>query len=356
MSATQQGSARTRQAAHAPSVLIVKLSSLGDVVHTMPAVQDIVQAVPGVQIDWVVERAFAPLVARCAGVRRVIACDLRQWRNSIFAPQTRQEWRTFRDELHKETYDAVIDLQGLTKSALVAWLARTTENGRRYSLGNQTDGSGFEAPTRWVADVAVPMEPHVHAVRRSRLLCGAAMGYTVDGPDHYRLQTGDLAEQAPDPKGQVVNPFLPRKAWVALVHGTSRADKEWPLAHWVELGQRLNHNGFSVALPHGNDAERLVSHAIAEQLDDAWVWPALGLDALTDTLARCAGVIGVDSGVSHIAVALDLPHVQIYNFDTAWRTGPTEATRQLSVFETPYPSVAGVWQAWESLATPVFCR
>jgi len=339
-----------------PKVLIVKLSSLGDVVHTMPAVQDIRLAVPGVQIDWVVERAFAPLVARCAGVRHVIPCDLRRWRTSIFSQPTRQEWRVFKDALRSEAYDAVIDLQGLTKSALVAWLARTSATGRRYGLGNQTDGSGYEAPTRWVADVAVPMEPHVHAVQRGRLLCAAALGYTADGPDHYRLQSGTLAVSAPDPLGQAANPFAPRKAWVALVHGTSRADKEWPLAHWVTLGQRLNHSGFSVALPHGNDAERLVSAAIAEQLNDAWVWPTLGLDALTDTLARCAGVIGVDSGVSHIAVALDLPHVQIYNFDTAWRTGPTEITRQLSVFESPHPSVEAVWQAWDSLDTPVFCR
>ena len=353
---TPGGMPRARSGLTGPKVLIVKLSSLGDVVHSLPAVQDIAQAVPGVQIDWVVERAFAPLVARCAGVRRVIPCDLRRWRSALFASQTRQQWRAFKTELHAETYDAVIDLQGLTKSALVAWLARTSASGRRYSLGNQTEGSGFEAPTRWVADVAVPMEPHIHAVRRARLLCAAALGYTVDGPDHYRLQPGDLAVSAPDPLGQVANPFAPRKAWVALVHGTSRADKEWPQDHWVELGRRLNHNGFSVALPHGNPAERLVSESIAEQLDDAWVWPMLGLDALTDTLARCAGVIGVDSGVSHIAVALDLPHVQIYNFDTAWRTGPTEPRRQLSVFESPHPSVGAVWQAWDSLATPVFCR
>ena len=96
-------------------------------------------------------------------------------------------------------------------------------------------------------------------------------------------------------------------------------------------GRRLNHSGFAVALPHGNAAEKTTSEAIAAQLQDAWVWPAMGLDALTDTLARCAGVVGVDSGLSHIAVALGLPHVQIYNFDTAWRTGP-DSPRQVSVF------------------------
>jgi heptosyltransferase-1 len=115
-----------------------------------------------------------------------------------------------------------------------------------------------------------------------------------------------------------------------------------------------------VALPHGNAAERATSESIASALDDAWVWPALKLDALTDTMARCAGVIGVDSGLSHIAVALGLPHVQIYNFDTAWRTGPLadrpQADKQLSVFATPTPELNAVWQAWESLDTPVLCR
>ena len=112
---------------------------------------------------------------------------------------------------------------------------------------------------------------------------------------------------------------------VALVHGTSRADKQWPLAHWRDLAQRLNDAGFGVALPHGSPAEQQTAHDIARGLAHARVWPVMSLDALTDALATCSGVIGVDSGLSHIAVALDLPHVQIYNFDTAWRTGPLVA-------------------------------
>jgi heptosyltransferase-1 len=137
------------------------------------------------------------------------------------------------------------------------------------------------------------------------------------------------------------------------VHGTSRADKQWPLAHWRALGQRLNDSGYAVALPYGSDAEYAVALKIAVPLASAIVWPRLGLDALTDALASCAGVVGVDSGLSHMAVALDLPHVQIYNFDTAWRTGPPPGTRQLSVFAQPTPSVDRVWQAWLAASAPV---
>ncbi len=348
----------------APRILIVKLSSLGDVVHAMAAVQDIRRAFPMAQIDWVVERAFAPLVARCEGVQRIVPCALRQWRKSYFSAQTRREWLAFKAELQSQAYDAVIDLQGLSKSALLCWLAQTRVGGLRYAMANGTEGSSYEFPTRWVADQAIPLEPHVHAVQRARLLCAAALGYSVQGEAHFGLRPGSLAVAQPQPRvphqllaqpGAALNPFAPRKSVVALVHGTSRQDKEWPLAHWVELGQRLNHSGFCVALAHGNVAEKAVSERIAAELQDSWVWPTMQLDALVDTMAHCAGVIGVDSGLSHIAVALDLPHVQIYNFDTAWRTG-VDTARQVCVYAQPTPAVDAVWQAWEALATPVLCQ
>jgi len=326
------------------SVLVVKLSSLGDVVHAMAAVQDMRRARPDLAIDWVVERAFAPLVARCQGVRRVIPCDLRRWRGALWSPQTRKEWRAFRADLRAHAYDAVIDVQGLTKSALVSWLARTSARGLRYGLAQRSEGSSFEAPARWVADCAVPLEPHVHAVQRARLLCAAALDYPLQGAPLFGLLAGNRALRRDAGPG----PAAGTRPVVALVHGSSRQDKTWPQASWVALGQRLNANGYTVALVHGTPAELAQSKAIGAQLDDAWVWPALPLDAVTDTLAQCAGVIGVDSGLSHLAVALDLPHVQIYNFDTAWRTGVQNA-HQVCVFAQPQPAVDVVWQAWNGL-------
>lgn len=311
-------------------VLIVKLSSLGDVVHSLPAAMDIRAAFPNAHIDWVVERGFAPMAARCEAVHRVIPCDLRRWRKTWRSEATRAEWRDFKADLQQEAYDAVIDLQGLTKSALVAWLARTTARGKRYALANRTEGSGYERPTRWVADVAIRVTPHIHAVDRGRVLCARALGYNVPAGVHY-----GLGQRASHPE-----PF------VVLVHGTSRADKEWPLAHWYALGQRLQQAGLNLALPHGNEAERLRCEALAEMLPGAVVWPRVSLDELTTRMAACVGVIGVDSGLSHIAVALDLPHVQIYNFDTAWRTGPVGLARQCALIDCPSPTVDAVWQAW----------
>jgi heptosyltransferase-1 len=313
-------------------VLIVKLSSLGDVVHAMPAVMDIRAALPNAQIDWVVERGFAPLAARCAAVNRVIPCDIRRWRKSPFSASTRTQWQAFREDLNAQAYDVVIDLQGLTKSALVAWLAQLTPAGKRYAMANQTEGSGYERPTRWVADVAITLPAHIHAMTRSRAVCAQIFGYTPSPVPHYGL--GRAQPQQPP--------------CVVMVHGTSRADKEWPAAHWVALGQRLQQAGFALALPHGSDAEQAHSERLAQQLSGAKVWPRLSLDDLTQRMSVCSGVVGVDSGLSHIAVALDLPHVQIYNFDTAWRTGPEGVAHQRSVVNTSVPTVDEVWHAWQS--------
>lgn len=315
--------------------------------HTLPVVHDITTALPNAQIDWVVERSFAGVVQRCQGVNKVITCELRKWRKSPFSSETRQAWRRFKTELQSEQYDAVIDLQGLSKSAVVSWLAKLSPNGKRYAMANRTEGSSYEAPTRWVADVAIHLVPHVHAVLRARIICAQALKYKLSDDSifssNYRLLAS--VNTAAKTINNIAN-------CIVFAHGSSREDKLWPIKHWVELGRRLNAEGFDIALAHGNDAEEQRSDAIAQQLKNAQVLPRLGLDTMLDVLAASAGVVGVDSGLSHMAVALNLPHVQIYNFDTAWRTGPlawqaSESNRkQLSVYVQPTPSVDAVWQAW----------
>lgn len=318
-------------------VLIIKLSSLGDIVHALPVLHDMHQALPGVQVDWVVEQGFAPLLSDVAGIRRVIPVALRRWgRQFARAPGTvLRELSAFRRELRATRYDAVIDIHGLSKSAFVAWQAR----GHRYAMANATRGAGYEAPTRWVADTAIALDTELHVVQRSRVVCSEALGYPLPASLRFGLGRRDRATQKPV---------------VALVHGTSRADKEWPVDHWLELARRLHGQGLGVAFPHGSAEELARSEAMAATLAGegvaATVYPRMALDALARELAHCAGVVGVDSGLSHIAVALDLPHVQIYNFDTAWRTGPLPPASgpalQCSVFAQPTPSVDAVWAAW----------
>jgi heptosyltransferase-1 len=202
-------------------------------------------------------------------------------------------------------------------------------------MANQTDGASYEAPTRWVADVAIRVEPRVHAVQRAREICARALGYDIPPALRFGLRA-NAAQHSRE---------------VCFVHGTSRDDKCWPVQDWVLLGRRLAAQDFAIGLPHGGEVERERSEWIAREIGPAaHVWPRLDLGALTDRMGGCAGVIGVDSGLSHIAVALDLPHVQVYNFDTFWRTGPPAAARQRSVYAQPTPTLEAVWDAWQSVA------
>lgn len=331
--------------------MLVKLSSLGDVVHTLPVVHDVHAGVPGVSVDWVVEKSFAPLLTPCPGIERVIPCELRRWRKSPLAASTRREWRAFVAELKQQPYDAVIDLQGLSKSALIARLASLAPGGKRFAMAHPTDGSSYEAPTRWLADVAINLPRRVHAVQRARLLCAQALGYVPAEAVSMEAMGGYPAPAS-----------APTVPTVLLVHGTSRRDKEWPFAHWVQLAAQLRRAGCGLALAHGSAAELATSEALAQAITASTptihgpvaVWPRLPLDQVSRAMAACHGVVGVDSGLSHIAVALNLPHVQLYNFDTAWRTGPPAEGEpgarpwQRSVYAQPTPSVEAVWQAWQA--------
>jgi heptosyltransferase-1 len=315
-------------------VLIVKLSSLGDVVHTMPVVHDICSAHADVLIDWVVEPSFAPLVRRVRGIHSSIECSLRRWRKAWWTAEVRHDWRLFRDAIDGERYDAVIDFQGLTKSALVARMAR----GPRYGLANRTDGSSHEWPARWLVDHPIYIEPRTHSLDRARVLAARALGYQVTGAPRFGLRAHTLETT---------------ERTLVFAHGSSREDKLWPEPHWTEIGRRATAAGWRVVLPQAGPLERERAERICNAIGPTCeVWPTMDLDALTDRLGATHGVIGVDSGLSHIAVALDLPHVQIYNHPTAWRTGPQAAhghAHQVSIEGQPTPGIDAVWDAWQQV-------
>jgi len=320
-------------------VLIVKLSSLGDIVHALPVVADLRAAHPGVVIDWVAEPSFAPLLERTAGIAEVIACPLRRWtKTGLWRPAVMAEIRAFVHRLRRDRYDAIVDLQGLTKSALIATLAR----GPSFGLANRTDGASHEWPARRLATMAIRVEPHSHALDRSRELVAKALGSRVDGAPSFGLSPRTLS-QSNDAKT------------IVFVHGSSRADKLWPEASWVELGRRLVGNGFRIALPQAgaDEGKRAARIAVAIGAVDCDLWPSLPLAEFIDRLAATGGAIGVDSGPSHIATALGLPHVQIYNFPTSWRTGPQArhgARQQVAIEGEPTPTVDAVWAAWQGVA------
>ncbi len=317
-------------------LLIVKLSSLGDVIQTMPVVHDLQLHFPGIHIDWMVEEAFAPLVHRVAGVRQVFPIAERRWRKSRWSATTRVERAAFTGELQQHSYDAVIDFQGLVKSALAARLARLKPGGFSATYGNASEACGYEWPVRLLLKRHFPMPNRIHAVARYRLLAGLALGYKAEGEAVYSL----------------TRPQAVRQATVVLAHGTTRADNEWPEENWVALARLLVESGLRIALPQSNPAELALVTRIAQALDGhADIWPRLSLPEVMDRMALSAGVIGVDSGLSHMAVALNLPHVQIFSQPRAWRAGPVGHTHQVAVGGEQAPDVAAVWHAWQGVQT-----
>jgi heptosyltransferase-1 len=323
-------------------ILIVKLSSLGDVIQTMAVLPDVLEVFPNAQVDWVVEEAFAPLVQLAHGVRAVIPVGQRRWRKSYFSAATRAERQLFYARLRQDAYDAVIDFQGLIKSAWVGRAARLASGGFSTTYANGSDACSYEWPVRYLLQRSVPMPQRIHAVARYRLLAAQALGYShmplLQLPARYAWLLGA------QPQG--VN-GVPE---VVLAHGTTRTDNEWPDAHWLALARQLVTEGFSVGLPHAGPRELARVQALAQSLGPAaCVWPALGLDALACRMAASAGVVGVDSGLSHLAVALDLPHVQIFSQDRAWRAGPVGRDYQTVVGGAHAPDVAQVWERWQAV-------
>lgn len=315
-------------------ILIVKLSSLGDVVQTMPVVADILAAHPGAQIDWVVEEAFAPLVARVQGVRRVIPIALRRWKKTWFFRATRDERKAFKNVLGTTIYDVVIDCQGLTKSALVARMASLAPQGLRGSFANKSEACSYEWPVKYLLPNNQIMPTRIHAVARTRLLASQLLGYSVQGLPKTVFKNVPLRD--------------PTSNTIMFTHGTTRLDNEWPTWKWEQLSASLTeHGAHRVLLPHSNSRELAVSDGIKRHIqNDAEILPRMGLAELLDVMATCKGVIGVDSGLSHLAVALDLPHVQIFSQDRAWRAGPVGNPHQIALGGTYTPSSLEVHQAW----------
>lgn len=276
-----------------PRILFVKTSSLGDVVHNCPAVSDVARRVPDATIDWVVEDSFAEVAALHARVRRVIPVAIRRWRGGLLFPQTWSEIGAFRKLLREESYDAVIDSQGLVKSALVAACAHGLRHGFDRASAREPFASRF-----YDVQHAVPLA--LHAVERNRRLAAASLGYGIDAVCDYGLRAGAAL------------PIQVRTPYALLLTMSSRDDKLWPEEHWRTLGAWLEGRGIHCVLPWGSEGERGRCARIATAIPGATVPDRMALAGLA-SLARAAHcVIGVDTGLAHLAAAMQVPVVGLY--------------------------------------------
>jgi heptosyltransferase-1 len=282
--------------------LFIKTSSLGDVIHHMPAITELRRHHPNARVSWLVEEPFVPLVRLHSGVDLVIPVAARRWRREWHRRATWRDVSAFVARLRAKPYDAIIDSQGLFRTAVMAKLAR----GRRHGYDAQ---SVREPPASRFYDVRHRVERGWHAIERNRALTARALGYERDHILDFGLDRSRIAAVARPPYG-------------LLLHATARPSKEWPEESWVELGQALSGHGLELLLPWGMPAERDRSARIARAIGNARL-PDLGpLDAMAALIAGASFVIGVDTGLLHLAAALKVPLVGIFVASDPARTGP----------------------------------
>ena len=316
-------------------ILLVRVSSLGDVLHNLPMVADILAHHPGAQIDWVVEEGYVSLVRLNPHVRRVIPFALRRWRKGLGNPATRLEMKSFWRTLRAERYDYVIDTQGLLKTGIIMACARLAPGGKKIGMANGGEDSGYEGASRIFHSRSVWLPPRTHAVARGRLVAADALGYQLDTPPDFGL---------PAP-GAVTRPvWMPGEPYAVFFHGTARDAKKWAPANWIAIGQMLA--PMTILLPWGSAAEKAEAEQLAASLPHARVLPKLSMDDAV-TLARCAAlVIGVDTGLTHIAAAFLRPTVELYCDSARWKTEGNWSDRIVNLGDAGAPpSVADVQAA-----------
>lgn len=274
-------------------VLVIKTSSLGDVIHTLPALSDAISQL-NVHFDWVVEESFAEVPQWHSSVNHVLPVALRRWRKSLLTTWRSGEWAGFKARLREQDYDAVIDAQGLLKSA---WLTRYV-NGPVYGLDRF---SAREPIASRFYHHPLAIDKSAHAVERVRQLFANALGYTK-----------------PDSKGdyQIDRSRLPactiKEKYLVFLHGTTRIDKYWPEEYWLMLANRIADTGLRVLLPWGNEEEKQRAQLIAEKASNAEVLPRSNLGRLATILVKAQAVVSVDTGLAHLSAALGTPNITLY--------------------------------------------
>lgn len=281
-------------------VLIVKTSSMGDVLHTLPALTDAQQAIPGIRFDWVVEEGFAQIPSWHAAVDRVIPVAIRRWRKAWFSAAVKAERKAFREAVQAEEYDVIIDAQGLVKSAaLVTRLARGIKHGMDWQSAREPLASLFYNQRH-----SVPKQQH--AVERTRELFALSLGYSKpQSQGDYAIAQHFLNHLNAD-AGQ----------YAVFLHATTRDDKHWPEANWRELIGLLAASGIRIKLPWGAPHEEARAKRLAEGFDYVEVLPRMSLEEVARVLAGAKFVVSVDTGLSHLTAALDRPNITLY--------GPTD--------------------------------
>jgi heptosyltransferase-1 len=320
-------------AAHAndaPKILLVKLSSLGDVLHNLPVVWDLRKRLPNAQIDWIVEEGYVNLLEPLKttesfrGIDRIIPVAFRRWRKNLFSIRTGREFFAMRKLLKLVSYDIVIETQGLLKSALVCALAKKSKNAVVAGLGNATEYSGYEPMARMFYSQSVQVPFKCHAIDRSRWVMSSAFDWLLINRNNEppRFYPQAFVDQLPPLLFEGFKKIDQGSAapYVVCFHSTARAAKRWPDDYWVELGKELSRQGYQVIFPWGSPEEMKISALMASQVPGAIVPRAFSIEEAYSLVAHAALTIGVDTGLTHLAAVLGKPTIEIYCDSPRWKT------------------------------------
>jgi heptosyltransferase-1 len=277
-------------------VLIIKTSSMGDVIHTLPALTDAKKVFPDIQFDWVVEENFAEIPRWHSQVDKIIPIALRRWRKNIFSATTRAEWKACYEQLQTTQYDFIIDAQGLLKSAWLVWMAKGTRCGLDWNSARETFASLF-----YQRKIAAGKVKELHAVTRMRNLFAGVLGYAI---------TDNVPDYGVDRNSFLLTPSA--KDYFVFLHGTTWPTKHWPEEYWCELAKLVNAKNIAIKLPWGNQVEYERAQRMAKHCDRAEVLPKMKLAEIAQVLAGAKAAVAVDTGLGHLAAALDVPTVSLY--------------------------------------------
>jgi heptosyltransferase-1 len=307
-------------------ILLVRVSSLGDVLHNLPIVADILRHYPDAQVDWVVEEGYVSLVRLNPHVRKVIPFALRRWKKGLGDAAVRAELRGFFRDLRAERYDYVFDTQGLIKTGIIMAAARTRAGGHKVGMANGTEDSGYEGISRVFHDRSIPVAARTHAVARGRQVVAAAMGYTLDTAPDFGLPAPDAAKRPS---------WMPAGRYAVFFHGTARDAKKWAPANWIALGQALA--PLTILLPWGSAREKQEAETLAAALPNAVVLPKLSMMDAVELARQAALAVGVDTGLTHIAAAFLTPTVEIYVDSPRWKTEGNWSPRIVNLGDSGTP-------------------
>lgn len=279
-------------------VLLIKTSSMGDIIHTLPALTDAGKAFPGITFDWVVEDAFKEIPPWHSLVDQVIPVALRRWRKGIFSRDTRHGWKALRRELHTHQYDLILDAQALVKSAFLTFFTKGLRAGPDW-------GSAREALASLAYQRKCKVNFYQHAIVRMRELFSQALAYPLPstqpdfGLDLKRFQHATGAEN-----------------YLVFLHGTTWVTKQWPESYWMQLAELAAQAGYGVKISGGNKAEveraeRIANHS-SRTREAVEVMPYLKIGEMAALLSQAKAVVAVDTGFGHLAAALEVPTVSIY--------------------------------------------